>query len=177
MPLARIVNKNASETPAFLVVFAQRPQVDRLAALGIKSYVNASNLAGELKKSSLSEGSVISCGDYEVLRQLHIRGVRIPLVLILAISNRRSIKQNFMNALLCVLPRLLPEFLQGVAVYHRLARKTLIYNLQRKGIKVFVWTVDEPKDMKKFILLGVNGIITNYPDRLYTLTYKSKCLR
>ncbi len=34
------------------------------------------------------------------------------------------------------------------------------------GLDVNVWTVDEPEEMQNMLKLGVNGIITNYPDRL-----------
>lgn len=135
----------------------------------IKSYLDADRLVRELHTSILSPGSIISSADYDVLRQLHSRGIEIPLVLILAISHRRSIRQNIMNTLLCLAPRRLPRILEGVAVHHRLARKRLVYKLRCLGIKVFVWTVDEKRAMKKFIALGVDGIITNFPDRLYKL--------
>jgi glycerophosphoryl diester phosphodiesterase len=34
------------------------------------------------------------------------------------------------------------------------------------GIRVFVWTVDAPREMQRFIEMGVDGIITNRPDIL-----------
>lgn len=34
------------------------------------------------------------------------------------------------------------------------------------GIRVHAWTVNEPEAMRKAIALGVDGIITNHPDRL-----------
>jgi glycerophosphoryl diester phosphodiesterase len=34
------------------------------------------------------------------------------------------------------------------------------------GVKVLVWTVDERTDMTRLIDIGVDGIITDYPDRL-----------
>jgi glycerophosphoryl diester phosphodiesterase len=34
------------------------------------------------------------------------------------------------------------------------------------GLLVVPWTVDEPGDMEKLIELGVDGLITDYPDRL-----------
>ncbi len=36
---------------------------------------------------------------------------------------------------------------------------------RKLGFKVIVWTVDQPDDIKKMIRLGVDGIVTNYPDR------------
>jgi glycerophosphoryl diester phosphodiesterase len=37
------------------------------------------------------------------------------------------------------------------------------------GLKVLPWTVNERADMERLIALGVDGIITDYPDRLRTL--------
>ncbi len=35
-----------------------------------------------------------------------------------------------------------------------------------RGLRVIVWTVNEPADMRRLIEAGVDGIITDYPDRL-----------
>lgn len=37
---------------------------------------------------------------------------------------------------------------------------------QQAGLKVVVWTVNEPRDIMRMIDLGVDGIISDYPDRL-----------
>jgi glycerophosphoryl diester phosphodiesterase len=36
----------------------------------------------------------------------------------------------------------------------------------RLGLKVVVWTVNDPKDLASLLQLGVDGIVTDYPDRL-----------
>jgi glycerophosphoryl diester phosphodiesterase len=38
-----------------------------------------------------------------------------------------------------------------------------------EGLKVYVYTVNEPEQMRRWIALGVDGIFTNYPDRLAAL--------
>ncbi|HRW75131.1 MAG: glycerophosphodiester phosphodiesterase [Lewinellaceae bacterium] len=39
----------------------------------------------------------------------------------------------------------------------------------RSGIQVIPWTVNEPEDIQKVLNMGVDGIITDYPDRVLPL--------
>ena len=134
--------------------------------LEIKSCLSINNLIKELSNCSLLIGSVISSLDLTILRQLHEKDVKIPLLLIIAISSKRSLVQNLRNLTIYLFPKLMPKYLNGVAIYKLLARKELISTLKIRHAKVFVWTVDELDDMKKFISLGVDGIITNHIDLL-----------
>ena len=36
----------------------------------------------------------------------------------------------------------------------------------RRGLKVFVYTVNHPEDIRRMDALGVDGLFTNYPDRV-----------
>jgi glycerophosphoryl diester phosphodiesterase len=49
--------------------------------------------------------------------------------------------------------------------YQEVARENLA-EAHTLGLKVVVWTVNEEADMKRMIALGVDGIISDYPDRL-----------
>jgi glycerophosphoryl diester phosphodiesterase len=42
----------------------------------------------------------------------------------------------------------------------------MIADAHSRGLKVIPWTIDDPATMDYFIDLGVDGIITDYPDRL-----------
>ena len=132
----------------------------------LKRCTSIDNLLETLKASSLLKGSFISSSNYNLLRQLHKRGFQFPLILIVSISKQRTIKQNLQNAMLCILPGLLPGFLDGVAVHYPIARKTFIQSMQQGGSKVFVWTVDDRENMEKYVSWKVDGIISNYPHRL-----------
>jgi glycerophosphoryl diester phosphodiesterase len=46
-----------------------------------------------------------------------------------------------------------------------LAREA-VREAQSLGLKVVVWTVNAPADMRRMIEWGVDGIISDYPDRL-----------
>jgi glycerophosphoryl diester phosphodiesterase len=50
-----------------------------------------------------------------------------------------------------------------------LVTKRFIDDAKRKNLEVHVWTVDETEDMRRLLNLGVDGIITDRPDRLLTL--------
>jgi len=41
-----------------------------------------------------------------------------------------------------------------------------IHALHAEGIEVFTWTVDDPRDIAYARELGVDGIVSNFPDRL-----------
>ncbi|MCK4758015.1 MAG: glycerophosphodiester phosphodiesterase [Thermoplasmata archaeon] len=53
---------------------------------------------------------------------------------------------------------LFPEF--------RLVNQKLLDDAKKHDLKVFVWTVNCPFKMKKMALMGVDGIITDNPERL-----------
>ena len=38
--------------------------------------------------------------------------------------------------------------------------------LKEAGLKIYPWTVNEPQDIIKMKRFGVDGIITNYPERI-----------
>lgn len=53
--------------------------------------------------------------------------------------------------------------------HYRFATKRKIEKLHSKNLKIFVWTVNDVEKMKKLIAMGVDGIITNFPEKLKQL--------
>jgi glycerophosphoryl diester phosphodiesterase len=41
----------------------------------------------------------------------------------------------------------------------------LAKSVHERGMKLIPWTVNEPADLERIAALGVDGIITDYPDR------------
>ena len=50
--------------------------------------------------------------------------------------------------------------------YYKFVTKKLADKIHAKGMRLIPWTVNEVKDMEKMIENGVDGIITDYPDRV-----------
>ena len=54
----------------------------------------------------------------------------------------------------------------SINIYMNSITKELVDDARRKNMKVFVWTVNGTEDIKRIKSMGVDGIISNYPDRL-----------
>lgn len=44
--------------------------------------------------------------------------------------------------------------------------KSFVEDAHRRGLKVFVFTVNEPEDIRRMEMLRVDGVFTDYPDRV-----------
>lgn len=53
-----------------------------------------------------------------------------------------------------------------LSINHRLLSKKRVKLFKKRGIKICAWTVNSQKKIDYLKQLGVDGIITNYPDRL-----------
>ena len=54
----------------------------------------------------------------------------------------------------------------SVNVRFRLLNAVFVEKAHQRGLKVFAWTVNEPEDIKRMKALGVDGIFSDYPDRI-----------
>ena len=52
------------------------------------------------------------------------------------------------------------------SAFHRNLTPALVADAHARGLAVLAWTVDDPADMRRLIDMRVDGIITDYPDRL-----------
>lgn len=50
-------------------------------------------------------------------------------------------------------------------MYYKYATEKWIKRIHEKGMKALVWTENEKEDMQKHIAMGIDGIITDYPQR------------
>jgi glycerophosphoryl diester phosphodiesterase len=44
--------------------------------------------------------------------------------------------------------------------------EVFVDDAHKRGLKVFVFTVNEPEDIARMQLLGVDGVFTDYPERV-----------
>lgn len=97
--------------------------------------------------------------------------------------NIQSFDPNILNALHKKAPKIIIAFLTGdkgldknlnklnfkpqiYAPHYGLVNLTLIDSVRAKSMKIIPWTVNEYKDIESMISLKVDGIITDYPNRV-----------
>jgi len=88
----------------------------------------------------------------------------------------KEIKKQDASIVVAYLIEGLPQFKKNMAKldytpeifspYFKVITPGLVRKVHAKGMKLIPWTVNEIEDMKKMIALGVDGIITDYPNRI-----------
>ncbi len=102
--------------------------------------------------------TIIKSFDVRILQEF--RKINPLVRLSYLVENRDTLETNLQK--LGFAPEVYsPEFI--------LVNKDLIEYVRQKNIKLVTWTVNEVIDMEKLIAMGVDGIITDYPDRLIKL--------
>ncbi len=76
-----------------------------------------------------------------------------------------------LGAILAGVPIGYAEFGEQLGAYsvnmaYPFLNKEFIDDAHRRGLRVFAWPVDEPTDIEHMKALGVDGIISNVPDRI-----------
>lgn len=90
-----------------------------------------------------------------------------------SVDTVRKLDPAMMTGLLCDHPSSdLVERTVRVGARQLVARGDLITSAEiekahHSGVQVVAWTINEPEQMRRLIATGVDGIITDYPDRLF----------
>jgi len=111
-----------------------------------------------LKAKSVMDRSNIQSFDIHVLEACYQQAPDFPLVYL--IESERDFKLN-MEKISFVPDTYGPDF--------KLVNAELIAYAKEVGMKVIPWTVNEEEDIKRMVDLGVNGVVTDYPDRAVKL--------
>lgn len=96
----------------------------------------------------------IQCFDFRVLKYYHQKYPDVDLVAL--VENMKGVKGNLKEL------GFVPEV---YSPYHALLSRKDIEICHQEGMKVIPWTVNDRDRMEKLVNWGVDGIITDYPDR------------
>lgn len=106
---------------------------------------------------------IIQSFDFRVLRYWHQKYPEVRLAALIESPGPVSSKLSELG--------FQPEI---YSPHFRLLNQEKVNYLHNLGIKVIPWTVNDPKQMIKLVKMGVDGLITDYPDRAAALGYTLK---
>lgn len=55
---------------------------------------------------------------------------------------------------------------QGVSVFHQGLQDTVVREARRSALAVYAWTADSGQEIERLLELGVDGVVSNYPERV-----------
>ena len=112
-------------------------------------------LMGVIQSKGVQDRVIIQSFDFRTLQYLHGKYPTVKTALLIEDNNTRSLEDQ-LNSL-----GFKPDI---YSPHHSLVNTALIEKCRQKGIKVIPWTVNNIARMKKLKELGVDGIISDYPD-------------
>ncbi|WP_034046170.1 glycerophosphodiester phosphodiesterase family protein [Wocania ichthyoenteri] len=135
--------------PEYEGVFTPNPKVFVSLVLDV---VNKNNIFNETNLQSF---------DLNILEEIKKQSPKMKVALLVGIEDDIWSKIASMSYL--------PEI---VSPYYKLLDSKIVRNLQAENFKVIPWTINNKTDMQQMIDFKVDGIITDYPDRLIQIINK-----
>ncbi len=145
VPLLEDVLKKFAQS-AFLDIELKSEGFEHAAVELIRSYGNP-------------ERTLISAFDTETLAKVQNL---FPDLQLGYIYNRTQDEEARHN---CSIEVVIPQF--------RLTSRELIAEVHSEGLKVFAWTVNEETEIARLLDLGVDGIITDYPEKVVAVVSRN----
>ncbi len=113
-------------------------------------------LLSVLQEKKITTMVTIQSFDIRTLQYLHKKDPSVSVALLIDENDVRTLNEQ-LNEL---------GFIPSVySPHYSLVNTELIQSCHKQGIKVIPWTVNEAGKMKQLVEMGVDGLITDYPDR------------
>jgi glycerophosphoryl diester phosphodiesterase len=114
-------------------------------------------LMAVIKEKQVEERVIIQSFDFRTLKYLHEKYPSIKTAMLIEDSDENDFDGQ-LNKL-----GYTPEY---YSPNHTLVDDKLVKQCHDKGMKIVPWTVNDPKQFKKLKKLGIDGVITDFPDKI-----------
>ncbi|MFN0176907.1 MAG: glycerophosphodiester phosphodiesterase family protein [Saprospiraceae bacterium] len=135
-----------------------QPEWDGLRHPPVEEFVRL--VVAEIRALGLEKSATVQSFDVRALNALH-RQAPPDLQLAFLIENVDSFEVNMARL----------DFTPAIySPYYLLVNKGLVEECRARKMKLVPWTVNDVKSMRRLIRLGVDGIITDYPNKIREVT-------
>ncbi len=145
--------RNEREQPFYNIEIKSRPAWDQFYTPAPETF--AELLIKEVKRLDIYEKTCIQSFDPRALNAVHKLDSSITTALL--VDNIQGVEGNLQKI------GFKPDI---YSPHYKLVNAGVVKEVHDKGMKLIPWTVNDPSDMKALIQLGVDGIITDYPNRI-----------
>ena len=142
--------------PLYNIETKSQPITDHIYHPAPKEFVDL--LVAIIKNKNLVDRVTIQSFDIRTLQYLHQQYPTIATVLLIEDDNKKTLVEQLQEL----------GFIPSVySPHHSLVTEALVKECKGKGMKLVPWTVNDLPTMQKLRSLGVDGIISDYPNLFY----------
>ncbi len=139
--------------PLFNIEIKSQPNFDNKRTPSVAAF--AKLVFDEIHALNIAKQSCVQSFDPRSLEAIHQLDPKQTTALL--VENANGLKNNLKQ--LSFKPTI-------YSPYFLLIEKTTVDSCHNQNIKIIPWTVNDTAAMRQLILIGVDGIITDYPDRV-----------
>jgi glycerophosphoryl diester phosphodiesterase len=144
--------KQKGGTVAYNVEIKSKPATDGVAHPDVSTFCEL--VMTELKNKHVLDRSIICSFDERPLEYLHQHYPAIPLSYL--VGNLKNTVDAQLKKLTFLPDRFSPAY-AGIT-------QQVVDDCHNKGVKIIAWTVNKVDDMQRLVDMGVNGLISDYPN-------------
>jgi len=156
--LREVFQKAKVKNPAikFNIEIKAAPEYDGIFTPKPKEFVYL--VLQVINKNNAFNETNLQSFDLRILEEIKKQSPKMPVALL--VDENESVAEKLKQL------SFKPEI---ISPYFKLLQKNRIEHYQSKGYKIIPWTVNKEEDLQQLIDLKVDGIITDYPNRLVDL--------
>ena len=153
--------KNNRELPFYNIEIKSHPDYYDTLVPNPTAFVQL--VLKDINELGIYDRSNLQSFDVNVLNEINKQDSKIPVAYL--IESLNSFEENLK----------LLDFQPSIySPYHIFVHQELVNKVRAKNMKLIPWTVNETDRMKELIALGVDGIITDYPNKIEEATSKTE---
>lgn len=114
-----------------------------------------------IKQYEINDKVIIQSFSEESLQKIHSLDVTLPLVQLLPYKKAVQLTELEIKKY--------KTYCIGLGMNYKYIDSAYVKKIKKYGLEVHPFTVDNEKNIKNLLLWGVDGMFTNYPDRLQSL--------